>query len=840
MFTRGSTGGAVCFRCQLRLLRRNQQLPHPLLLKSLIQQRQPLRRCFATESHPDSDPALARDASATANTQGSTSKPEEHAEIEGEGHARPGKSKPRFKRPDFRKRRLSGNRVLTENFASLGSDMLGKPAYAIVLKDQGVRRRRNTSQPTVESLTDDGSTSNQLRTDIEALLDDRHRRPTIDEVRANIDSLEPTGEKVLSEKEFRELQNELTKGFLSAQLHDYLEWKLPEPIQDVVDANQYPWIMSISPWVPLKDASEHTSGTNPNLQGYISESRPAKERLVIRIMRERWGLSIAEFSTTLGELQIKLQPQDFTLLMRGTQRFIKTLAKLYLNPGETIEAFRNRQTLRLVCSKTKARTLIKDLNETLGKITTKTFPIGLVTSGDIDDAVLEEVAGITNTNIRRSKTDARLHVSWIEINAREKQGLVGLEDMREVVVRLLRTAYAPPRAASTTQIPRAMRDRTCRFLPDSLNKSKLGWKDRLLQWARYVVPLQRPTPTPSTSPLTKLQLPFEPQEATRSRDATICNPDYNFSADPQYDQAPVRWSDFQTSTVARFGHVLHSYEMDTPSSPSLEDLLASSSGRLFAPLTPHPLKLSQLESSRQEPTKPLSTLIFRFWPSPALGDKSKPEFEESFSEPRPSHADAPVLELRIRCNDNKIAGIQSLRAIKRTHQHELLLPASAVDLAVEQSTYAQLEANDPAAIATWQPLADFLAPSRLDLEKSKIEVPPRQTFHIPARLFANFPDETDPSRLVKTNYSFVGMEMHQSISLDHDGHRFVYTSIEAGQGGGRRAELTYEPLLPLGGDADGSKVDLESIQADFLRKSYAFATSKEIWSGIEPSQDEAE
>jgi hypothetical protein len=87
---------------------------------------------------------------------------------------------------------------------------------------------------------------------------------------------------------------------------------------------------------------------------------------------------------------------------------MNSLGKIWLEPGERIEAIRNQKTLRLVTSKSKAESLLKGLDETLKSVTTKTFPVHLVASEMPEDDILEEVGRLTNTHVRKSHTLERV------------------------------------------------------------------------------------------------------------------------------------------------------------------------------------------------------------------------------------------------------------------------------------------------------------------------------------------------------------------------------------------------------------------------------------------------
>ncbi|KAI8632668.1 hypothetical protein F5Y19DRAFT_326625 [Xylariaceae sp. FL1651] len=840
MIARGAPVGAVCLRCRLRLL-------HQLT---------PIR-------------SVTSDATATHHVH-------DRGDGDGDGanqdRTHRSKGKLRTKRLDLRKKHLSGNRVLNEASASLGAAMLGKPAYAIVMRDGGVVQRNQAELP-----SDAGEhTSQHLAAKIEALIESQREPLTLTEVRSNIDDLRPQLERTLSEKDFRRLQHLLTEGFLSKQLQDYINWhkantkrKSKEKTADESSHPLFPWIQDMSPWAPLGTQPGIVDSVDPTLQGYLSDTAPVKERLAVRLMRECWDLSIVELATQLGETHVQLRDFEFALLMRGTQRFMNTLGKGWLEPGEKIEAFRNEKTLRLVTTRPKVDSLLKDLNETLKCVTTMTFPINLIGWEALDDTILEEVGRITNTHVRKSHTLRRLHVTWIELKARANRGLTFVEDMSHVVFRLLLTASGSQQTTTALLSPALTRDSGGRLIIDVTSKEKLTWKDRLAQWARYVLPL---TPQGSAAtaelPIKTLELPFEP---------------LGHISETKSPFPPVRWSKVPcTSTIAHFGQVLHPYQSTNPT-PPLSDLLACSNKHIFSPTTPHPLHLSNFEANSYNgspllvPTK--STLVLRFWPSPSSNPISTPrpggtEQSQKASSRAADAPQAPILEFRLATSDREVEGIESVRAITRTHHTDVMLPSSLVDLRFTQTQYETLEAHNRAALAAWQPAADFLKHARLDLAMGKLEMPPRQRFPIPRRLVntgpsstvsssdspppssptspvnptttqdndnstANYSElqETVEEDVISVSYEFVGLELHRSATLPYEGHKLTYTSIEAGQGGGRRAEVTLEPVRPADSTPPPSAlvtdgIDQNKLQEDFLVCCSRFAANRSLWSGF--------
>ncbi|KAI6089387.1 mitochondrial inner-membrane-bound regulator-domain-containing protein [Hypoxylon rubiginosum] len=834
MIAASVSGGAVCLRCRLRLLRQSTQPFQASNRNRIFKVRQPSLRCFASESTARFDVEPISEGGHNESFDGQA-KTQDKKVRDNKEHG--------FRRSKGRKR-LSGGRVLSEGIEGLGSEILGKPGHVIVMRDQGLFRKKN--QLLAPESAQDESVSRPT-IDIEALLDNQRRAPTAEEVRENINGLRPKTETTLPERAFRKLQTLLTDGFLSVQLMAYLEYhkkhgssrEIPQANAELVkaadEAPQYDWIRSISPWIPLGDQQSIADGTDPNLYGYVTDSATAKTKLAVRILRECWGLSIAELSAGLGETRVKIRNSEFLLLMRGTQRWVNAMGKIWLGPDEKIEAFRNKKTLRLVTTKTKASVLIRSLDETLKQITTKTFPVQLVTSEPIDEAVLEELGRMTDTHIRISPTYNRLHVTWIEAKTRASRGL---EDTREAVLRLLLTALKPKLVSSSLSVMGFIDGREGRFITDTTSKEKLGWKDRMGQWARYMLPLApEEGASGAANPLRKLPLPVESQTGVMSGRASDFDENKDFLPETQFPAHPVKWAeDVKTATVAHFGYLLHANDPKTPP-PSMPRLLNANHPRVFAPVTPHPVHLAKFEmSDKSALLQPKTTVVVHFWPSPISSiSPSKPgssKKKKSHTPQASSTPPAPILELRLATAGGQVTGVESLRAVKKTHVTDVMVPASPIDLRFTQTQYTPLE-GAPANLATWQPIADFLKPARLDVASSTtLEVPPHQRFPIPRRLFS-IPlasVDSDPhSEVISTLYTFVGLEVHRAVSIPYERCRLTYTSVDGGRGGSRRAEVSLEPAS---GENGGSHVEIDAgkLQDDFLAACQKLAGIDNLWS----------
>jgi hypothetical protein len=179
----------------------------------------------------------------------------------------------------------------------------------------------------------------------------------------------------------------------------------------------------------------------------------------------------------------------------------------------------------------------------------------------------------------------------------------------------------------------------------------------------------------------------------------------------------------------------------------------------------------------------------------------------------------------------------------------VLLPSSPVDLRLRQTQYVAVQ-GQPQDIGAWQPVSDLLSRARLDLKAGRLEMPSQQRFPIPRALLspAAQADDQPPTTTTKTtttttsvegdvsprhhgglesvNYAFAGLELHRAVSLPYHGFTLTYTSVEAGQGGGTRAELSLQPTSTAAAP-EGEP----ALHDDYLRACYGFARSASLWAG---------
>lgn len=436
--------------------------------------------------------------------------------------------------------------------------------------------------------------------------------------------------------------------------------------------------------------------------------------------------------------------------------------------------------------------------------------------------------------------------------------------------RLLLSAHASARTSNNLVVYPDV-EGNGRLLEDLSTREKLAWSDRRRDWARLCLPLTSKQPRTAKSwPLTTdvLQFKVEPTE----EDLALPSSTYQHKLDKFYETvSPIGlprleeerpkeqtseqeleatnatssgWRPFKIMTTAAFGHVLHLNEpklAENIASPNISTSLATWP-RTFAPFLPPVTEMDLPGWTPYDGTKDrASTILMRF--VPYSGDTGPTVHTER----------APPLELRLSGDDHKITAIHSLRAINRTSISDILLPTEHVDVRTTQYEYAELPSVNIDSTEGMEPLREFLNKSRLEIAKGKLVTPPRlHNLGLPRWLLApplsiaaanigkrakakraaaekgrppqHLPHTPEGNEIRKASYVFAGLEWHHAVETTYDGWKLVYTSIEAGAGGGRRAELSLEAVPGYDVDLRRSK---EAINATFfLRSIYQLATGQ--------------
>jgi len=469
-------------------------------------------------------------------------------------------------------------------------------------------------------------------------------------------------------------------------------------------------------------------------------------------------------------------------------RRLEGISRSLLAPGKQIELIRPEQIVRIVGSKATSEVILREISNVLAKLETRTFDANLLAPDCLSPRSLEEVGRITNTVVRLDTNTQKVRLGirpqilllpftnytcyqilahWIPDTAVRE----GLENTGDAVFRLLLSASSQSTThthGKMTVLPESD-VKGGRFLVDSYNKEKWSWKDRTGQWARWITA----TPSQTTS-----QTETELLEKIPAAFGSGIGLETALLAD-QASLSSTGWPEaLQRSTRVVFGHVLHRYP---PKRPHQLDLTQTA---ILSPVIP-PLSTLTFPNGPQPSTPSASTILMRFLPDPS----QDPSLVSA----------APPLELRLEASDTEISGISSLRAIftdaTTTTTHDILLPSSAVDIRLYQSHFHELTGaaltSDPRH--SDHPVFAFLDASDLRPSAGRLVTPPRiPGVPVPILPAPDRADATAAGGVV--DYLFAGLEMRRAVAADYEGWRLVYTDVEAGQGGGRRAELALEAV----------------------------------------------
>lgn len=220
----------------------------------------------------------------------------------------------------------ANGQLLAAEEEDLQIGILGEPAHAIVLRDQGPLKKR----PTREIVADPDAPSEggpQFSKNLAELLENESIDPTLDEALRNIHSLRMSNGEVLLDSVFKQLQTSLVEGFKKDQLEAYVS-RYRSTVQSRRRELDPPWVLENTGWVPVSEGREEEhenrkdAAHNSAMQGYLVPGMRPKERLAVRLLRECWGLSSWDVANRQGYLNVKLRETEFALLLRKFLRHI--------------------------------------------------------------------------------------------------------------------------------------------------------------------------------------------------------------------------------------------------------------------------------------------------------------------------------------------------------------------------------------------------------------------------------------------------------------------------------------------------------------------------------------
>ncbi|KJR89724.1 uncharacterized protein SPSK_05964 [Sporothrix schenckii 1099-18] len=692
--------------------------------------------------------------------------------------------------------------------------------------------------------------------------------PTETEVFSYIDELRPADETILSESAFSKSARELAEGFTVAQLLAYIRKYRKPTTQPTV----YPWEVRRRPWVPDVYGDEAVvdskikaigPGSSLLLKGYIQTSMTNKERVVVQLMRECWGVSKREVMEAPGRLDVTVQELEFALLTAGAQTWLRDISTAYSTITTTtattsrsssrshsrsqtrhhrhIELLPGRQKLRIFAPASTADAILAEIHGMLCQATTKRFPLADVARQDavITPAVLRAVGALTGSWVRllrneQAKDDSgtsssEVLVSWVAAADRN----IDLEDTGDLVYRLLLRAFGPtslPAAHATSVLDYTPLKRSkARFLAetDESSRETWPWEQRQGKWARLIEPAPLDASTARQRAAQTTTTPSEdalPMAFTGLTASTIDN-----QPNPQWYQAS------RTSTVATFGRVLHAQSMHhagllfgvegatSDVAPPLPDL-----ARILSPTVPPLLGLSSLADRGPAPATEEDTAAA----PPSLATTSTTITLRFLPDPKTALAGrAPLLEVFLDAVPGQQPVFSQLHVVTATNTSDVLFPTQPVDVRITQKQFFALPGADmlPTADAEsnntgLEPLVRFLDKSQLQLDGGQpgaaVLATPLCLEGLPLPADVLLPADVSNTGgaqqhgQVTVDYVFAGLEVRRRVATAFEGWTAALTSVEAGRGDGRWTELNLEAIpassvsgLPSAGDAsfDASK-----------------------------------
>ncbi|KAK0656509.1 mitochondrial inner-membrane-bound regulator-domain-containing protein [Cercophora newfieldiana] len=736
-----------------------------------------------------------------------------------------------------------GKHLAAEN-EELAVDVMGRPSSAIVLRSS--RRRAKTKakdiskSPGAEEQEAKASKSQLLDAEmvetkdgeaqenqaskvrLDEILERDENYFTLSDALRHIDELRPSASQHLLPSDFEELKTRLDDGFTLFQLQQYIhthyasprEPKVEEPKPDEPQGLQItnpPWVVKKQPWVPLPQ------DTADSAQGHLADLS-SKERLVARLMRECWNLTSQSSFHIRGRLDVTLTDTEFGLLLLGTRKWLRDIARDTLSSGSQIEALVPSSTISIVAPKFAAEGILVEINNILCQSRTISIDRNLVASEKLNQELLEDVGRITNTLVRFGPSGKEILVSWINLPEPPK----GSENLGDVVLRLLLSAHhsTTRTSSASTMLPASRaKSRAGGFVTRYDCQSQLPWYQHRKEWARWVAPTEtqkkkgaetiRPSFLPHPIEINDWDpiLSRKPGEPFRHRETQLARGGWS--------------SELTTKTSAAFGHIVHS----RPPNPGFKIRIEfKKSDRAFLPVLP-PITALDLPTNLIEEGLWHSTIIIRFLPDP--------QHPLAPGTPPP-----PPLELNVEADHKELKRIIGLRAVTSSFTHDVLLPASPVDVRLLQERYfelpgASLDEHLPVVI-------DFLNKSDLRPWDNKLITPPTLPgVRLPRRLL-----ETDnPSQnvnktkvtkceetatktaastasvaqgesidelpelgttsetkkepkddFVTVNYRFVGIEIQRSVTAEYEGFKLSYRSTQAGKYTNKSAQVSLEAV----------------------------------------------
>lgn len=296
----------------------------------------------------------------------------------------------------------------------------------------------------------------------------------------------------------------------------------------------------------------------------------------------------------------------------------------------------------------------------------------------------------------------------------------------------------------------------------------MSWKDRLGSWTRLVTPV------------------VVPAEVKKNRQMKVAGK-VTF---PHMDEVSKGSPD---TLVATFGHILHA---PTPKAKSKgKGRTTKTYRRALSPIVPHPAAFTELAPGGGGMMRH-DSMVMHFIPSPEGTGGTGPPLKLTV----PFKGDEDF-------SNFSLPNESTLAAPRSSFVKDLLFPENTVDVRVERCQDLPLDLNQQSAFR------DFISASEFNFGEGRLLTPSSVDFTLPKSWLTKPGLNADTSEeTVEFPYLFGGLEMRQFISMPwQDGIILRYESVEAGQHGGTRQELSL--VLDL---TERSKLEVETSVHNFL------------------------
>lgn len=722
-----------------------------------------------------------------------------------------------------RKKHLS-RANLQEKFAPVNVDSLGKPSNIVVLREHvsgrgGGLRYVTDNKPDV--------VIEQEKVDILSLMKEDIGVVGTAEIVENIGSLRPEQHKKRSGKgrtyamtweEIMGLEKKLTSGFTKTQMMAYIqdyearkqqfaakqevekkeeedevededkdfqiadwlsttETQLAKPGEDLA-----PRILKETRWMPGRSEHGHFFEDSA-LRGYTSDAATAKSKVAMFIIRSCWRIRCKEYDSAVGEIEVKLAPEDLELLLAPRSRappLKKISDALVTTENEKIEAYRARDVVRITGTPKQANRIARAIENVLANI--RTYKVSLKElkgdSAEFNNAVYEELERLTNSEVTRLSKDS------IVIKGMNLQPGSGLSTMADVARRvLLQSSDAAHKVTRNTGYK--VTDKPAYAVKYPLQET-MSWRNKMRHWARWESPIEKAVEKPVdvkdyimelddlVKPEETASGPKEEAAAAPSKDELVLVAKSEAVEAPNLEEGAL-WQARPRNSYAMIGNLIHEQDMQTTVSPKPMEFNVEDTRALFTTNNRNLARLVDILPAVESHQR----VFLKFLPSPwtPRGGEALnvfPAVEMEFQ--NPTYADAPLV-------------LEAVHAISEEVHNDIMLPDKTLDLSFRQRQSFKISSMKAMEVLQ---IADFLTKARLNPSRSEVLTPAELTLPIPSSICRNPSSVFGDEEQLEVPYLFVGLEFRESATFNYNNWLLRYRTINGGKAAGQWSELSLD------------------------------------------------